>query len=172
MPVAGNCSVRGVCFSIVGGHEKTTSCDAAAEKARAQVRRGRDVWFKGTFGNQDEIYLHFSRTTPNGIKDIYYPWLDTRERKHRFTKYGVINDPDCTEGDASTYWWDKRYINSPVQVITMLQKSATYKPFSEAIAKLPDPTLIDERSTIPDEIAIVANNARKRLIDHDGQFRM
>jgi hypothetical protein len=73
---------------------------------------------------------------------------------------------------ASTYWWDKRYINSPVQVITMLQKSATYKPFSEAIAKLPDPTLIDERSTIPDEIAIVANNARKRLIDHDGQFRM
>lgn len=85
--------------------EKADPAKAAA--ARERVRRGRDVWFKGTFGNQDEIYLHFSRTTPNGIDDIWYPWLDTRERKHRFTKYGVINDPDCTEGDASTYWWDK-----------------------------------------------------------------
>lgn len=80
---------------------------AAAKAAREQARRGRDVWFKGTFGNQDEIYLHFSRTTPNGIKDIWYPWLDTRERSQRFTKYGVINDPDCTEGDASTHFWDK-----------------------------------------------------------------
>ncbi|MGQ0530603.1 MAG: hypothetical protein ACT4PG_12520 [Panacagrimonas sp.] len=85
---------------------------AATDRARArvlreQVRRGRDVWFKGTFGNQDEIYLHFSRTTPNGIKDIWYPWLDTRERAQRFTKYGLINDPDCTEGDESTHWWDR-----------------------------------------------------------------
>lgn len=78
-----------------------------AERFRAQVRRGRDVWFKGTFGNQDEIYMHFSRTTPNGIKDIWYPWLDTRERAKRFEKYGVINDPDCTEGDESTFWWDR-----------------------------------------------------------------
>ena len=82
--------------------------DAAKAKAlREQVRKGRDVWFKGTFGNQDEIYQHFSRTTPNGIDDIWYPWLDTRERKQRFSKYGLINDPDCTEGDASTNFWDK-----------------------------------------------------------------
>ncbi|MGQ0701286.1 MAG: hypothetical protein ACT4PZ_23950 [Panacagrimonas sp.] len=80
---------------------------AKAAKLREQARRGRDVWFKGTFGNQDEIYLHFSRTTPNGIKDIWYPWLDTRERASRFTKYGLINDPDCSEGDESTFWWDR-----------------------------------------------------------------
>ncbi|PTU31293.1 hypothetical protein [Stenotrophobium rhamnosiphilum] len=80
---------------------------AKAKALREQVRKGRDVWFKGTFGNQDEPYLHFSRTVPNGKADIWYPWLDTRERKTRFTKYGVINDPDCTEGDASTNWWDK-----------------------------------------------------------------
>lgn len=79
---------------------------AKAEALREQVRRGRDVWFKGTFGNQDEIYLHFSRSA-GGIQNIWYPWLDTRERKNRFTKYGLINDPDCTEGDESTYWWDK-----------------------------------------------------------------
>ena len=29
-----------------------------AQAMRDQVRRGRDVWFKGTFGNQDENYLH------------------------------------------------------------------------------------------------------------------
>ena len=86
----------------------TDVTDPAKQKAyREQVRRGRDVWFKGTFGNQDEIYLHFSRTTPNGIKDIWYPWLDTRERAQRFTKYGLINDPDCSEGDESTHWWDR-----------------------------------------------------------------
>lgn len=73
---------------------------------------------------------------------------------------------------TSAYWWDKRYINSPVQVISMLQKSATYKPFSAAISKLPDLALIDEHSEIPREIAITANAGRKRLIDHDGQFRM
>mgnify|MGYP003627813964 CR=1 FL=1 len=78
-----------------------------AREMRAQVRRGRDVWFKGTFGNQDEIYLHFSRTTPEGIKDIWYPWLDTRNRDERFSKYGLINDPDCTKGDESTHYWDR-----------------------------------------------------------------
>ena len=78
---------------------------AAAKLAREQVRRGRDVWFKGTFGNQDEEYIHTARTVGQG--NIYYPWLDTRERKHRFTKWGMINDPDCTEGDASTQWYDR-----------------------------------------------------------------
>jgi hypothetical protein len=78
---------------------------AAARLAREQARRGRDVWFKGTFGNQDEEYLHLSRTI--GRENMWYPWLDTRERKHRFTKWGMINDPDCSEGDASTNWYDR-----------------------------------------------------------------
>ena len=78
----------------------------AARVARATVRKGRDVWFKGTFGNQDEIYLHFSRAV-GGIESMTYPWMDTRERDERFTKYGLINDPDCSQGDASTYWLDK-----------------------------------------------------------------
>jgi mono/diheme cytochrome c family protein len=76
---------------------------AAARIAREQVRRGRDVWFKGTFGDQDEEYLHTSRT----VGAIWYPWLDTRTRKTRFSKWGMINDPDCSEGDASTNWYDR-----------------------------------------------------------------
>jgi hypothetical protein len=76
---------------------------AKARALREQVRRGRDVWFKGTFGNQDEEYIQTSRI----VGPIWYPWMDTRERKHRFTKWGMINDPDCTEGDASTNWYDR-----------------------------------------------------------------
>ncbi|MBK6638936.1 MAG: hypothetical protein IPH08_12750 [Rhodocyclaceae bacterium] len=78
---------------------------AAAKVARDQARRGRDVWFKGTFGNQDENYLLQSRVT--GKENMNYPWLDTRTRSQRFTKWGLINDPDCVEGDASTHWYDK-----------------------------------------------------------------
>lgn len=78
---------------------------AKAEQLREQVRRGRDVWFKGTFGNQDENYLLQSRVV--GKENMYYPWLDTRTRPYRFSKWGLINDPDCVQGDASTNWYDK-----------------------------------------------------------------
>lgn len=78
---------------------------AAARIAREQARRGRDVWFKGTFGNQDEEYLHLQRTV-GGPEFIWYPWLDTRTRPYRFTKWGMINDPDCRQGDASSNWYD------------------------------------------------------------------
>ncbi|MGH8530321.1 MAG: hypothetical protein ACRETN_10890 [Nevskiales bacterium] len=78
---------------------------AKAKQLREQARRGRDVWFKGTFGNQDEEYIHTARTV--GYENIWYPWMDTRTRKERFTKWGMLNDPDCTEGDASTHWYDR-----------------------------------------------------------------
>ncbi|MGB1562052.1 MAG: hypothetical protein ACPHN2_11190 [Sinimarinibacterium flocculans] len=77
----------------------------AARAAREIVRRGREVWFKGTFGNQDEEYLHLARTV--GRENVWYPWLDTRTRPYRFSKWGMINDPDCEQGDASTNWYDK-----------------------------------------------------------------
>lgn len=76
-----------------------------AAELREQIRRGRDVWFKGTFGNQDENYLHQSRVV--GVENMNYPWLDTRTRPYRFTKWGLINDPDCEQGDASTNWYDR-----------------------------------------------------------------
>jgi hypothetical protein len=65
---------------------------AQAKQLREKVRRGRDVWFKGTFGNQDENLIHLARTV--GRENMWYPWLDTRTRPYRFTKWGLINDPD------------------------------------------------------------------------------
>lgn len=74
-----------------------------AQRLREVVRRGRDVWFKGTFGNQDLNDIHLARTT--GPMN-YAVWLDTRQRRHRFTRWGLINDPDCVEGNEQSFWWD------------------------------------------------------------------
>lgn len=94
------------CRYVMGLFKDVEEKDPAkAKQMRDQARRGRDVWYKGTFGNQDENYLLQSRIV--GKENMYYPWLDTRTRKDRFTKWGLINDPDCVEGDASTNWYDK-----------------------------------------------------------------
>ncbi len=84
--------------------EKTDPARAA--EMREMVRRGRDVWFKGTFGNQDLNEIHLSRTI--GQENQHYAdWMHTKHRPYRFSKWGMINDPDCVQGDASTYWLDK-----------------------------------------------------------------
>lgn len=76
-----------------------------AKALRDRVRRGRDVWFKGSFGNQDLNDLHLSRTI--GKENQHYAvWLNTKTRAHRYTKWGFINDPDCVEGDESSFWLD------------------------------------------------------------------
>nr|MBV6628395.1 hypothetical protein [Oceanococcus sp. HetDA_MAG_MS8] len=84
--------------------EKTDPVQAAA--MRAMVRRGRDTWFKGTFGNQDLNEIHLARTI--GEENMHYAeWMHTKHRPYRFSKWGLINDPDCEQGDASTFWLDK-----------------------------------------------------------------
>jgi hypothetical protein len=75
-----------------------------ARANREQVRRGRDVWFKGTFGNQD-LYNHYLATLFGGIPD-YSSWLDTRNRDRRFKDFGLINDPGCRPGSEATFWLD------------------------------------------------------------------
>lgn len=76
-----------------------------ARQNREQVRRGRDVWFKGTFGNQD-LYNHYLATLFGGTPD-YSSWLDTRNRDQRFKKFGLMNDPGCRPGSEQTYWLDE-----------------------------------------------------------------
>lgn len=81
---------------------------ALRERYRETIRRGRDVWFKGTFGDQDYFALHVG----NGLfGEPRYPdqshWLDTRKRDDRYRLWGMINDPDCEQGDASTFWLDR-----------------------------------------------------------------
>ena len=78
------------------------------EQYRAQVRRGADVWYKGTFGNQDYFAQYVGKAIYGKEQQPDYGhWLDTRKRNERYSKWGMMNDPDCTEGDASTYWLDR-----------------------------------------------------------------
>lgn len=98
---AEGCRIVGALFTEV---EQTDP--AKAERLREAVRRGRDVWFKGTFGNQDLNDIHLARTI--GSENVHYAeWMHTKHRPYRYTKWGMINDPDCEQGDASTYWLDR-----------------------------------------------------------------
>lgn len=97
---AEGCRIANSLFKDLEGKESPETI----AKLRESVRRGRDVWFKGTFGNQDLNDIHLARTV--GKENMWYPWLDTRTRDQRFTKWGFINDPDCKQGDESSFWMD------------------------------------------------------------------
>ena len=81
---------------------------AEKELAKEMVRKGRDVWFKGTFGNQHYPPFFFGPIVYGEEKPMDKShWLDTRTRGERFKKWGLINDPDCEMGDESTFWLDR-----------------------------------------------------------------
>jgi hypothetical protein len=70
-----------------------------------QLQHGKDVWFKSTFGGEK----FFSPILPAppfnlalGIDSALVSPRDTR-----FTNYGLLNDPDCTQGDATTGYLDR-----------------------------------------------------------------
>lgn len=68
-------------------------------------RRGRDIWFKSTFGGEKFFSLilpHAPFNLPLGFEELL-----TSDRSARFQTYGVINDPDCKAGDAGTGFQDQ-----------------------------------------------------------------
>jgi mono/diheme cytochrome c family protein len=70
-----------------------------------QLQHGQDVWFKSTFGGEK----FFSVILPGPPFNLQLG-LDaalTSDRNTRFNQYGLINDPDCTQGDASTGFLDR-----------------------------------------------------------------
>ena len=71
----------------------------------AQRSGGDEVWFKHTYGSEVFLSLIFP-TLPGG----FVPALDqvlTTPRAQRFDQWGVVNDPDCTAGDATTGFLDR-----------------------------------------------------------------
>lgn len=69
------------------------------------VAEGRDVWFKSTFGGE-RFFSFILPNPPFGLR-IAFDQMLTWPRDSRFDEYGVINDPDCTPGDASTDYYDR-----------------------------------------------------------------
>ncbi len=69
------------------------------------VTEGRDVWFKSTFGG--EYFFSIILPNPPFSLRLGFDQMLTTPRDSRFDEYGVINDPDCTPGDALTGYLDK-----------------------------------------------------------------
>jgi cytochrome c5 len=70
-----------------------------------QVQHGREVWFNSTFGGEKFFSLILPGPPFNltlGLDQIL-----VSDRNTRFDKWGVLNDPDCVQGDASSGFLDK-----------------------------------------------------------------
>jgi mono/diheme cytochrome c family protein len=70
-----------------------------------QIQHGRDIWLTSTFGGEK----FFSVILPGPPFNLTLG-LDlalTSPRDSRFASFGLINDPDCAPGDASTGFLDR-----------------------------------------------------------------
>ncbi|MFA7062374.1 MAG: hypothetical protein WC156_16330 [Pedobacter sp.] len=64
------------------------------------VAEGRSIWFKSTFGG--ERFFSIILPNPPFNLPLGFDNMLTWPRDTRFDQFGVINDPDCIQGDAST----------------------------------------------------------------------
>jgi mono/diheme cytochrome c family protein len=85
------------------GTDNGTLATAAALTPGQQA--GHDTWFKSTFGGQH----FFSQILPNAPFNLTlgFDEILTSDRNTRFNTWGVVNDPDCVQGDASSGYLDK-----------------------------------------------------------------
>lgn len=81
------------------------SGSATANPLTPPQQHGHDIWFKSTFGGERFFSLILPQAPfnlPIGIAQLL-----TSNRDTRFTDWGVLNDPDCTAGDATTGMLDR-----------------------------------------------------------------
>jgi mono/diheme cytochrome c family protein len=69
------------------------------------LKHGRDVWFNETFGG--EKFFSLIVTGPPFNLPIALDAALTSPRDTRFNEWGLLNDPDCTQGDATTGYLDR-----------------------------------------------------------------
>lgn len=91
-----------------GGCAGQTSVEeggSTSEALSASEQHGHDVWFKSTFGGEK----FFSLILPSAPFNLSVGFDEVlgSDRNTRFENFGVINDPDCVQGDASTGGLDK-----------------------------------------------------------------
>ena len=78
---------------------------STTSSALTPIQHGRDVWFKSTFGG--EKFFSLILPAPPFNLQLGLDVALTSPRDTRFDQYGLINDPDCVQGDASTGYLDK-----------------------------------------------------------------
>lgn len=89
-------------FACVAADDGQTQTSQALT---AQQQHGKDVWFKSTFGGE-KFFSEILPAPPFNLQ-LGLDQALTSSRDTRFTNYGLINDPDCTQGDASTGYLDR-----------------------------------------------------------------
>lgn len=102
-----------VCFSGCAGDiaesqpERSPSRHTAhsTHELMTAESRGRELWLKATFGG--ERFFSLLLPLPPFELALGFDAILRSPRGTRFDEFGVINDPDCVQGDASSGYLDK-----------------------------------------------------------------
>jgi hypothetical protein len=71
----------------------------SSQPTAAQLTHGQNLWLKATFGGEQ----FFSVLLPEALGlNVGLSQVLLTPRSERFTQWGVVNDPNCTDGNAST----------------------------------------------------------------------
>lgn len=98
-------ALLGTLSSIVLAACAANEAAVVEQQATGPGSNGWDIYFKRTYGN--EIYLSaVLPTLPGGFR-LGLDAVFGTPRGQRFDVWGVLNDPDCTDGDATTDGFDR-----------------------------------------------------------------
>lgn len=101
------CGLDSFSDPVTSGEESSESPAAAPEarRNRKQIIRGREIWLNRMFGGEK----FWGVILPNPPFNLT-PGFDVAfrsPRDTRFRDYGLINEPGCIQGDASTDFYDR-----------------------------------------------------------------
>lgn len=95
-------------LAFLAAFERATSTSAPRGRDAPlpdREARGRDVWFNETFGG--ERFFSVILPGPPFHLSLGFEAILKWDRATRFDNFGVLNDPDCEPGDASTNYLDR-----------------------------------------------------------------
>lgn len=84
---------------------EATDDNSTTQALSPELKRGRDVWFNETFGGE-KFFTNIVSQPPFSLP-IALDLALTSPRATRFNEWGLLNDPDCTQGDATTGYLDR-----------------------------------------------------------------
>jgi mono/diheme cytochrome c family protein len=96
---ASACGSSGGTDPVGNSSQEVNRDDGPQAAATPQLQHGMNVWLKATFGGEQffSIVLPDVLNLPIGLSQVL-----TTPRSQRFTQWGVVNDPSCTDGSAAT----------------------------------------------------------------------
>jgi mono/diheme cytochrome c family protein len=97
-----------ICVALLAaaaGCSEDTSTTDTTQALSPTLKHGRDTWFNATFGGE-KFFTNILPAPPFNLK-LGLDLALTSPRATRFNDWGLINDPGCVQGDASTGYLDK-----------------------------------------------------------------